>query len=100
MSPRDRVIDLSARAALRALTSVVKFLPDATLARLFRLLAGVAARLTGEPAAAAPIMDVAEIFEAGPPYSTTLRKLLAHPEPEFVSSAARCMAGRSPHGAL
>ena len=99
MTMQDRVVGMGARSAVWGLRLAVLYLPRWLLALKFRALGWLVWALTGSREAQKPLLELAEIFSLGPPYTVTLDKMFRDMEPEFIVSAARCLSRRSPYGA-
>lgn len=98
MTVQDRAVTIGVRAGVWCLRLGMLHLPEAINALIFRGLARLIWVFTGDPEAAKPIREVADIFVSGPPHTTRLRRLFENMEPNFIAGAARCLARRSPYG--
>ncbi len=99
MSLRKILIGLAARAGLAVFRALVLYLPDRALGKFFRAVERLAYVLTGDPDVTASVAEIAELFETGAPFTTTVRKLLKAAEPELVVSSVQGLTKESPYGA-
>lgn len=96
----DGLRTLAIRAGYFTVRMALLALPDRWLAAGFRGLARLAYAVTGDRARVEPVSDLAGVFAAGPPYTVTIRKMMRRSETEIVVSAIKCLARRSPYGAV
>jgi hypothetical protein len=100
MSFRERLIDVAARAGLALLRAMILHLPDKALGRMFRVVERLVYASTGDRELTGPVAEIADVFETGPPFTATLRKMFKDPEPEIAASAVKCLTRKSPYGAV
>ena len=72
--------------------------PDWFMVRVFRVIRWLAYLVTGDKMVRRALTDVIAIFEGGPPFSMTLRKLVKGSEPELVANIVRCQRKATPYG--
>ena len=99
MSLKERMIEGASRLGYRLLRAMVLGLSDRTMARLLRAVERLAYAVSGDPALKAAVAEMADIFESGPPFTTTVRKLFAPDETKTVVSAIKQLTRPSPYGA-
>ena len=99
MSLKKTLIGLATRAGLEVFRALVLYLPDKFLGKLFRAVERLVYVLTGDPDVTASVAEVADIFETGPPFTTTIRKMLKAAEPELIVSSVQGLTRESPYGA-
>lgn len=80
--------------------TLLPLVSDRTLAFLLRRVERILYIFTGDEYLTASVAEVAEIFELGPPYSSTVRKIVASMETdsELAASAIECLRKPSPYG--
>ena len=99
MSFKDRMVSTGARGALYLLRAMILYLPDRALGKIFRAVERLVYAATGSRDIAMPVAEIADIFESGPPFTTTVRKLFKERSTEWGLSSAVCLARKSPYGA-
>jgi len=99
MTIKERMVGMITRAGYPVVRFLVLHQPDWLMGKILRLVERIVYIATGDRAATAPVAEVADIFESGPPFTTTIRKLMRAKEPELVESALRCLSRPSPYGA-
>jgi len=97
---RDLVIGALARVGLAIFRAMVLYLPDRVLGKIFRMIERLVYAATGAKDMSAPVGEVADIFETGPPFTVTVRKMMREAEPELLASVVKCLARPSPYGAV
>jgi hypothetical protein len=85
---------------IRMVRLIIPRMSDRALARLLRVGERVVYILTGNDELTASIAEVAEIFESGPPLSSTVRKIAASmdTDAELAASILACLRKPSPYG--
>jgi len=96
----DPIIGLLARALLGFLRFIIPRVSDRAVGRFFRWVERLVYVITGDRDLTASVAELADIFETGPPFTVTARKLVAGMEPEIVESALKCLVKPSPYGSL
>jgi hypothetical protein len=96
----DRVVGLVARAGFTVIKLIFPLLPDWLCAKLMRLVRWEAYVITGNVDVVKAVTEVVEIFESGPPFTATVRKIVAGTEPEMVGSLIVSLTRKSPYGAV
>ena len=88
-------------AGIRIIRIALPLVSDKSLALLFRSTERVIYVFAGDKELTASIAEVAEIFELGPPYSSTVRKIAASMESDadLAASVLACLRKVSPYGA-
>lgn len=100
MKTADRVLEALVRAGFVPVRWFILAMPDAALGKMFRAAERLAYAITGDPGASAPVAEVADIFESGKPYTTTVRKMIREAEADLIASTVRTILSKSPHGAI
>jgi hypothetical protein len=100
MSRTDRMKAVAVRAGLAVVRAAVLYLPDRVIALLLRVLVWEVYVLTGDRNVLASGGEVVDIFASGPPFTTTVRKLMRAAEPELIVSAVLCLTRPSPYGSM
>ena len=100
MKPARRITRLAFTIAARLVRALLPRVSDQSLARLLRAAERIAYVLTGDRGLKASIGEVALVFELGPPYSATPRKVVASMETDadLALSAIQCLNKPSPYG--
>ncbi len=100
-----KVFEKMSRAGTAAGILIIRFLlprlSDKFIARLLRISERLSYAFTANEEGSASIAEVAEIFELGPPYSSTTRKIVASMETDkdLALSTLTCLSRPSPYGA-
>ncbi len=92
-------VKIGAAIGVWLLKLLIGRLPDLVLARLFRGVERLVYAATGDEAAAGAAAEVADIFESGPPFTVTVRKMAAAADPELIAGIMSCLFAKSPYGA-
>ncbi len=93
------LITLVTGAVLVVARALILSLPDPVLGKIFKAVARLAYALTGDAGAETALGEVADIFESGPPFTTTVRKVIRGVDTEFLSGAIIGLTTKSPYGA-
>jgi hypothetical protein len=93
------MIGAAARGGFTVIRFMVLHLPDRAMAFLARAAVKLGYIVTGDEAMMNAGAEIVDIFESGPPFTPTIRKLMRAAEPEVVVSAVKCQARPSPYGA-
>jgi hypothetical protein len=95
----EKIIEIVLPIVMFGLKIIVLKFPDKLTAKIFRFVEWLIFVVTGDKGASMPIAEMAEIFESGPPFTTTARKMFENLETEIAISAVRCLTRPSPYGA-
>jgi len=99
MKTGDRVLRAVTIACFKVLRTMVLHLSDRSLGRLFRFLERLAYAITADKGVKNAVGEVADIFESGPPFTTTVRRMFQQGQAELVASSLRCLRRPSAYGA-
>jgi hypothetical protein len=88
----------SAAAGIRMTRFLLPLLSDRAVGRLLRLAERMVYIAAGETDLAASIAEGADVFESGPPFSTSVRKILAGMETDIAGSILVNQIKPSPYG--
>ncbi len=99
MKLKDRLLKAVTVAGFKVFRAMVHHLSDRNLGRLFRGAERLAYAFTGDKEVKMAIGEVADIFETGPPFTTTVRRMFQNGQAELVASSIRCLRRPSPYGA-
>ena len=98
MNLRDKLIGTGTRGGFAVIRLMVLYLPDWVMALIARVGVKVAYIITGDENRLQVGAEIVDIFQSGPPFTATIRKLLRAAEPEVVVSAVQCQARPSAYG--
>lgn len=79
--------------AFRLLRAVILNLSDSSLARLMRIVRGMVYLFSGEAMLRLALSDIVEIFQAGPPGTDTVRKIMRETDPELARHLVQGLLG-------
>ena len=85
-------------AGIRAARLIMPLVSDRAIGRLLRIAEKLVYLLTEDRTRAASLAEVADIFESGPPMTTTVRKIVANMEIDIVANVLKCSSKPSPYG--
>jgi len=89
----------AAAAGLGTARLLLPLFSDRAVGRLLRLAERMVYIATGATEVAASVAEVAEVFESGPPFSASVRKILAGMETDIVASILVNRIKPTPYGA-
>lgn len=99
MKTGERVLKSITIVAFKITRAMVLRLSDRTLGRIFRVVERLAYAISADRAVKNAAAEVADIFESGPPFTTTVRRMFEAGQPELLASSIRCLRRPSPYGA-
>jgi len=99
MSISGRAKEVVVKWGYRLVRWMVVHLSDRTMAFILRAVERLAYAVTADPGVKAAVDEVADIFESGPPFTTTVRKLFQDDESKTVVSVIKQLTRPSPYGA-
>lgn len=97
---KEHAIGILAGAVIRLIMFLVPRVSDKAIGRFMRRVERLVYIITGDKSVADAVAEVADIFETGPPFTTTVRKIVDGVEPEIIVSAVKKLTRPSPYGAL
>jgi hypothetical protein len=83
---------------IRAVRLIMPMVPDRAIGRLLRIAEKLVYMLTKDKKQTASLAEIAEIFESGPPVTTTIRTIVANMEIEIVANVLKCGSKMHPYG--
>ncbi len=95
---KDAVVGFTAIVVFRFIRRMLLMMPDSCLTGMVSIIHRLILKTTGDAEAAAPLAELRDIFQCGPPVTDTIRKIAREADPDWVKSTARCLARPGPYG--
>jgi hypothetical protein len=83
---------------IRTARFILPRISDRTIGRLLRIAEKLVYLLTKDRKVTASLAEIAEIFESGPPMTSTIRTIVANMEIEIVANVLKCESKSHPYG--
>jgi hypothetical protein len=83
---------------IRAARLILPRVSDRAIARLLRIAERLVYLLTGDRKQTASIAEIADIFESGPPVTSTIRTIVKNMEIEIFANVLKCGSKTQPYG--
>jgi hypothetical protein len=98
MKIREWLIYRAAEVGIRSARFILPRVPDRVIGRLLRIAEKLVYELTKDKKHTESLAEIAEIFESGPPVTTTIRTIVANMEIEIVANVLKCGSKACPYG--
>jgi hypothetical protein len=98
MKTPEWLIYRATAVGIRAARFILPRVSDRAIGRLLRIAEKLVYALTKDRKQTASLAEIAEIFESGPPITTTVRRIVANMEIDIVANVLKCSSKACPYG--